>query len=266
MESRISVIIPMYNSRETIVACVESVVVQIYSGCIDIIVIDDGSSDDGLSVLKNAFISLPENRILTILNKENGGVSSARNMGVKAAKSEWIAFLDSDDIWYQDKLAKQLDIIHKNPCISFIGSNRNSEEYPFFGKSKNAIYSLSAKNIIVKWYPQTSTVLLRRDLIFKVGLYNEDRTHGEDCDLWLRIAKYKSLWVINQDLVFTGGGKRSFGSSGLSANLEKMYEGEVLNLNGALSGGLINIFEFFIFRLYFILRYFRRNFIVWIDR
>lgn len=136
MGSKISVVVPMYNSRDTIVPCVQSVVDQTYKDLITIIVVNDGSKDDSLGVLEAAFNNLPENRVLTIINKENGGVSSARNMGIKAAQTEWVAFLDSDDIWFPEKLEKQFEVIAENPDVFFIGCNRNGEVYPFFWKEK----------------------------------------------------------------------------------------------------------------------------------
>lgn len=259
----ISVVIPMYNSRDTIVSCVQSVIDQSYKNLINIIVVNDGSNDDGLAVLEAAFKDLPENRVLTILNKENGGVSSARNMGIKAAQSEWVAFLDSDDIWFPEKLEKQIKKIEQNPDIKFIGTNRNGEIYPFFGKNKKPVFSLNTKEIIIKWYPQTSTAVVRKDLLIKANFYDEGRTHAEDGDLWLRLAGYCDLWVLNQDLVFTGGGKRSFGASGLSANMSKMYQGEVLNVKRALKRNQIGFMFFLAIRFYMLLKYIRRQFIVW---
>jgi glycosyltransferase involved in cell wall biosynthesis len=242
------------------------VIDQTYEDLINIIVVNDGSKDDSLAILEAAFKNLPENRVLKILNKENGGVSSARNMGVKAAHSEWVAFLDSDDIWFSEKLEKQFEVISANPDISFIGCNRNGEVYPFFGKNKQPFFSLNAKEIIIKWYPQTSTAVIKSELLVKVGLYDEVQTHGEDCNLWLRLSECTPLWILNQDLVLTGGGKRSFGSFGLSANMVKMYEGEVYNLKSAFSLRQINLFEFLIFRLFFSLKYLRRLIIVWADK
>lgn len=93
MGSKVPVVIPMYTSRDTIVPCVQSVIDQTYKDLINIIVVNDGSKDDSLAVLEAAFNNLPENRVLTIINKENGGVSSARNMGIKAAQTEWVALL-----------------------------------------------------------------------------------------------------------------------------------------------------------------------------
>ena len=258
----ISVIIPMYNSRDSVVPCIQSVIDQTYTGLITIIVVNDGSSDDSLSVVESNFIDLPPNRCLRVFNKENGGVSSARNLGIKNSRDEWIALLDSDDIWLPEKLDKQLAEIEKNPNIKFIGTNRNGEVYPFFRKKENAVFSLSAKQIIIKWYPHTSTALISKEVLLKTSLYDEARTHAEDGDLWLRLSEITDLWVLNEDLVFTGGGKRSFGHSGLSANMPKMFEGEVLALKSARNRKQINVFSYLLFYFWLTFKYLRRKFIV----
>lgn len=265
MGSKVSVVIPMYNSRDTIVPCVQSVIDQTYKDLITIIVVNDGSKDDSLAVLEAAFKSLPENRVLTIINKENGGVSSARNMGIKAAQTEWVAFLDSDDIWFPEKLEKQFEVIAENPDISFLGCNRNGEVYPFFGKKHKPLFSLNAKEIIIKWYPHTSTALIKTGVLIKAGLYDETRSHAEDGDLWLRLVQMCDLYVLNQDMVVTGAGKRTFGHSGLSANMPKMFNGEMLALSSALARKQVSYLEFLLFKFYLSMKYFRRKLIVWID-
>lgn len=259
---KISVIIPMYNSKETIKSAIESVLNQTYKEPIEIVVVNDGSSDGCEKIVEDIISNNQTNRTIKLINKPNGGVSSARNRGIKEASGDFIALLDSDDIWLPEKLEKQSKEIEKNPNIKFIGTNRNGELYPFFKKSNNPIYSLNAKEIIAKWYPQTSTALINKEVLLKTNLYDEIKTHAEDGDLWLRIAQYCDLYVLNEDLVYTGGGKRSFGESGLSANMPKMYEGEILALKSAKKRKQINLLEYFGFYLWLTLKYYRRILIV----
>ena len=259
---KISVIIPMYNSKDTIKSAIESILNQTYQQSIEIIVVNDGSKDGSEKIVEDIISNNKTNRIIRLINKPNGGVSSARNRGIKEASGEWIALLDSDDIWLSEKLRKQLNEIKKNPNIKFIGTNRNAELYPFFKKSQNHLYTLNAKELLVKMYPQTSTALINKEVLLKTNLYDETRTHAEDGDLWLRIAQFCDLYVLNDDLVYTGGGKRSFGESGLSANMPKMYEGEILALKGAKKRNQLNILEFIGFYLWLTMKYFRRIVIV----
>jgi len=258
----ISVIIPMYNSKNTIKSAIDSIINQTYVEQIEIIVVNDGSKDGCEKIVEEMILDNQTNRTIKLINKENGGVSSARNRGITEASGDWIALLDSDDIWLSEKLQKQLDEIKKNPNIKFIGTNRNAELYPFFKKSQNHLYTLNTKEIIAKWHPHTSTVLINKEILLKTNLYDETRTHAEDGDLWLRIAQFYDLYVLNDDLVYTGGGKRSFGESGLSANMPKMYEGEILALKGAKKRNQLNILEFIGFYLWLTMKYFRRIAIV----
>lgn len=258
----VSVIIPMYDSKNTIIDAIQSVTNQIYKGEMEIIIVNDGSKDGCEKLVYELINNNTTNHIIKLVDKENGGVSSARNRGIREANGEWIAFLDSDDVWLPEKLQKQMDEIHKNKDIKFIGTNRNNEQYPFFGKSKNNLYVLMPNEIIAKWYPHTSTAMIYKQLLLKTNLYNESRTHAEDGDLWLRVAQYANVYVLNENLVYTGGGKRSFGEAGLSANISKMYQGEILAIAGAKQRKQINIFAYIAFYCWITLKYYRRNIII----
>lgn len=257
----VSVIIPMYNSKDTIKSTIESVINQTFKDPMEIVVVNDGSKDGCEKIVEDLILNNQTNRVIKLINKLNGGVSSARNIGIKESTGDWIAFLDSDDIWLSEKLQKQVREIEKDPNIKFIGTNRNSEIYPFFKKSEQDIYQLNAKEILLKWYPHTSTVLIKKDLLFK-NLYDETRTHAEDGDLLLKFSQYSNLHILNENLVYTGGDKRSFGESGLSANMPKMYHGEILALNGAKKRKQINMFEYLGFYCWLTLKYYRRIAIV----
>lgn len=257
-----TVVIPMYNSKDTIKSAIESVLNQTYKEPIEIIIVNDGSKDGCEKIVEKLVLNNKTNRIIKLINKQNGGVSSARNRGVKESRGDWIAFLDSDDIWLPEKLQKQVNEVEKDSNIKCIGTNRNGELYPFFKKAQNYLYTLNAKEIIAKWHPHTSTVLVDKGILLKTNLYDETRTHAEDGDLLLRATQYCNLHVLNENLVYTGGEKRSFGESGLSANMPKMFEGEILALNGAKKRKQINLFEYLCFYLWLTLKYYRRVFIV----
>ncbi len=254
----VSVIIPMYNSEDTIKVAVESIINQTYSNPIEILIINDGSTDCSKKIVEDIILENKSNRSIKLINKNNGGVSSARNCGILESKFDWIALLDSDDKWLPSKLEKQIEIITHKPEIKFIGTNRNGEKYPYFNKLNEILYTLKDKQILLKMYPHTSTALIKKDTLLKVGLYDENRTHVEDGDLWLKIAELNDLYVLNEDLVYTGGGKRAFGVSGLSANMKKMYEGELLALEGTKNRKQINFFEFVFFYIWLTSKYIRR--------
>src|SRR5574344_344305 len=101
---KVSVIIPMYNSKDTIKSAIESVLNQRYKESIEIIVVNDGSKDGCEKIVEKMIINNQTNRTIKLINKPNCGVSSARNRGIKEANGEYIAFLDSDDMWHPQKL------------------------------------------------------------------------------------------------------------------------------------------------------------------
>ena len=252
----------MYNSKRTIISAVESILNQTYQKPIEIVIVNDGSSDGCDKLVEDIIDKNSTNRVIKLINKENGGVSSARNRGVKESSGAWKGFLDSDDIWLPEKLERQMAEIEKNPNIEFIGTNKDDNIYPFYQKSKSKIYTLNVKEVLSKWHPHTSTCLISKDIFLKTGLYDESRTHAEDGDLLLRITKYCDLFVLNENLVYTIGGKRSFGESGLSADILKMYKGEILALKSAMGRNQINIFEFLSFYIWLSVKALRRIIIV----
>ena len=258
----ISTIIPMYNSSDTIVSAIESVLNQTYSEPLEIIVVNDGSTDGCEEIVQKIIDNNKTNRIIKLINKENGGVSTARNCGIKEATGEWIALLDSDDVWFPEKLEKQIEVIEKNPQVKFLGTNVNDEVYPFFGKAKLDLFTLNAMQIILKWYPSTPTILAKKSLFIKAGLFDESRRQGEDCDLWLRCLLFEPVYILNETLVHIGHGKKSFGEKGLSADLKKMHAGEKFIIKGAFKRKQINLPFYLFAHLWLKLKFLRRLLII----
>lgn len=262
MKYMISVIIPMYNAEKTIIASLNSVINQSYKENIEIIVVNDGSKDNGQKVVEQFVINNPTYQI-TLINKENGGVSKARNTGMKLAKGDWIALLDSDDEWLLNKLEKQIEVLDQNPEIDFLGTNRNDEVFnTFLCKKMYLITKISPKLLLVKNFFPTPTVIFKRIILTDIGFFDENQKYAEEGNYFIRIAQKYNSFLLNESLVITGGGKDHFGHSGLSGNLKEMEKGELKNLNDALNLKIINIFEFVILVFYSILKYIRRLVIV----
>ena len=136
----VSVVIPTYNSQNTIRAALESV----YSQSIppdEVLVIDDESSDNTCTIITSNF---PDVRLI---KKQNGGPSSARNLGIKNARFEWIAFLDADDIWSKYKTERQLDEIERNPKAVLIATNWSMSARTLLDTDKTGIPHSEAKKI-----------------------------------------------------------------------------------------------------------------------
>ena len=252
----ISVIIPAFNSEKTIIECVDSVLNQSRVDLVtEILIVDDGSNDSTVELIKGIYQN--ESRVRVIC-KQNGGVSSARNIGIKAAKSEWIALLDSDDVWLQEKLEKQWNWIEKRPDIAFIGTNRNKENIHYGTKEEEGLYSLNLLQVLIKMWPHTSTALIRKDVFECIGYFNENMRYAEDGDMWCRIALKHKLYYIAETLEVAGKNKATFGESGLSANLREMHRGNVRNLEHLKKGGYLNDTVYVSLKFYYYIKYIRR--------
>lgn len=251
----ISVVIPAYNAEDTIIDCLHGVLEQTRADLIEeILIIDDGSKDNTVEVINS---NITDNRV-KVISKENGGVSTARNLGIKTAKAEWIALLDSDDVWKPNKIEKQIEAIKKYPDISFIGANRNAENVKMGKRIEGNLYSLTLRNILVKNWPHTSTALIKKSVFDEVGLFDENMRYAEDGNMWNKIAMRHPLYYIAESLEIAGGNKRVYGEKGLSSNLKGMYEGNIHNLRVLRKQKTIGKIEYYGWRALFDLKYVKR--------
>lgn len=254
----ISVIIPMYNSEDTIKRALDSIKNQTALDKIEeIIIVNDGSKDRSLETVEEYHLNNKELPI-KVIDKKNGGVSTARNTGLRAAKSKYVALLDSDDEWAPTKTEKQLEILENNPEIDFIGCNRNNEDIKILFKKVDKLHKASLKELIITMFPQTSTAIFKRSVIDKVGYYDENQKYAEDGNYWMKICANCNFYVIPDSLVITGGGKPSFGHSGLSGNLKEMQLGTIKNIKDLLNEGYINKFQYTITYAFYYIKYVRR--------
>ena len=192
----VSVIIPTYNSDGYITQAITSVLSQTYSDY-EIIVIDDGSTDD----TRTALISYMDK--ITYLYQDNRGVSAARNLGIRHARAELIAFLDADDVWLPQKLEEQLRFVTQNSHVALVFGDAELFDVagtvmPAYLRQKAIASCLSTDTTILKDafnllleenFIVTSTALVRRWCLQKVGGFDESLRSVEDRDLWLRIAR-----------------------------------------------------------------------------
>lgn len=253
---QLSIIIPCFNSEKTILRSLNSIIAQEISIKYEIIIIDDGSIDN-TSIIVNNFKDKYNNIHIIYQRKENGGVSSARNFGIELSKGEYIALLDSDDIWIDNKINTQLEVLTNNPHIDFLGTNRNNEHHFFINKSKY-IYKMNYILLFSKWWPSTPTVIFKKSILKKVGFYNENLKYAEDAEFYYRVIKYANLYVLNRSFVNTCPEKDTFGDFGLSSNLSEMYKGEIFILKSALLNKDISAIIYIIFYIFITIKYYRR--------
>lgn len=206
-DTGISAVIPVYNRPEFIRRSVESVFRQTTPPT-ELIVVDDGSTDetpDALAALrKTAGGSF---RIIT--HRENRGVSAARNTGIRAAEAEWIALLDSDDVWHPEKLARQMAYHRDHPALRISQCN---EQWIRHGKRVNKrnihrkiggrIFVESLKRCLVS----PSAVVMHRTLFDEIGYFDESLPACEDYDLWLRVLVRYPIGLLDEPMVTRYGG------------------------------------------------------------
>ena len=197
---KISVIIPTYNRAKCIQGAIDSVLNQTRH-VEEIIVVDDGSTDETRSALSGYGDKIK------YLYKENGGVSSARNVGVIAATGNWIAFLDSDDLWEHDKIEKQVALIQKTDsdvCFTahkddFGGNSLDLVPDLAYGETR---YFPDSLDLVFKYnhHPMIQTMLAKKTLLIKLGMFDETLRVAEDTKLIYRIALYTGVSYINEPL------------------------------------------------------------------
>lgn len=198
----VSVVIPCYNAERYIIATIESVLAQQHSG-IEIIVVDDGSSDRSVELVRSRFPAV------RVEQQANQGVAASRNNGIRLATGEWIAFVDADDIWLEGKLDAQLEQLAANPdcrmnyCAWQVWPSDAPAPTPaYLAELGQAEGERSRWDGPSGWiYPEllldcvvwTSTVLAHRSLFDEIGAFDTGLRVGEDYDLWLRISRVTQI-------------------------------------------------------------------------
>jgi glycosyltransferase involved in cell wall biosynthesis len=253
----VSVIIPMYNAQDSIIRCLESVLKQTYQGGMEIIVVNDGSEDQSQQMVtgfaqKHPFYSIQ------LINQKNGGVSKARNAGLRIATGDFIALLDSDDEWFGNKIEIQMIFFKSFTQIDFLGALIHKPTRMIV----NDILLINLKNLIFKNYFQPSTVIFKRKVLDTIGYFEETQKYAEEGNYFMRVANQFNCGLVNKQLVLYDQGKQGFGQSGLSANLLEMEKGELRNLKFAYNNKFISLVKY-VFAVFFsVFKYLRRIIIV----
>jgi glycosyltransferase involved in cell wall biosynthesis len=199
---QISAIIPSYNRLDSLKRAVHSVLDQ---DCAvdELIVVDDGSTDDTANYIRYNF---PQ---IKLIQQTNKGVSAARNAGIRQASYDWIALLDSDDSWHQNKISTIKEQHTELPDINLIHSDeiwiRNHVRVNAMNKHQK-----TGGNLFLRCLPlcviSPSAVVLKRSLIESAGYFDESLPACEDYDLWLKICCLHPVHYIDQPLITKYGG------------------------------------------------------------
>jgi len=203
MEKYISVIIPTYNRQDFLKKAIDSVLAQTYPH-FELIVVDDGSDDDTAGLVAGY------NREIVCIQQENRGPAAARNAGIRAARYEMLAFLDSDDRFAENKLEEQLRVMQENPALlishtqeTWFRNGRVLNQKAKHNKNSGNIFSQSLKLCAVSM----STVMVRGEIFDRFGLFDEEFKCCEDYEFWLRVSAAEDFLLIDQALTLKNGGR-----------------------------------------------------------
>ena len=195
----VTVVLPTFNRAKFILEAINTALNQSYRN-IEVIVVDDGSKDDTEQILKNII----DSRVKYVRHSENKGAAAARNTGIQLASGEFIAFLDSDDIWQRDKLTKQVDKIllsDQSVALIYCGMLKIDESGRVLGEKKPQYRGEIFKHLLYdNCIGSTSVPLLRMDVLKEIGGFDERLKSREDYDLWLRIAKRYKVEYVQESL------------------------------------------------------------------
>ena len=202
---KISVVIPTLNRINTLQRALDSVINQTYKPA-EIIVVDNGSSDGTLKFLREQY---PKIKILT---ENKIGVSSARNKGIKKSINQWIALLDSDDAWHPRKLEiqtsmlnsalKEYNLIHTDEI--WFRNNKHINQMKKHKKQGGYIFERCLSLCCIS----PSSVLFKKNILDKVGLFDESLPVCEDYDMWLKICSSEEVLFAQDKLTYKYGGHK----------------------------------------------------------
>ncbi len=201
----ISIVIPLYNKEKSIYATLQSVCSQTYTD-FEVIIVDDGSTDESAATAA----SYRDSRI-RIICKENGGVCSARNRGIQEAKGEYIALLDGDDQWDKMYLEEQVKMIHDFPDAAMWGINFAELNNGKLIRKLETGLPDGYRGYVENYFEMkgrvsdlfcSSSVVIRKEIFGKVGMFDERIKYAEDTDMWWRIIATNKVAFYDRYMVF----------------------------------------------------------------
>ncbi|HBE17483.1 MAG TPA: glycosyl transferase family A [Cyanobacteria bacterium UBA11149] len=197
----VSIIIPAFNSENTVKETIESVLNQTWTDW-EIILVNDGSQDSTLEIVNN----INDNR-LKIFTYSNGGANASRNRGLSHASGEFVSFLDADDLWTPDKLESQFKALQENPeaAVAYSWTNSIDETGNFLrrGSYITANGDIYTKLLLIDFIESGSNPLIRRAALANVGDFDESLAAAQDWDMWLRLAaQYHFVAVSSVQILY----------------------------------------------------------------
>jgi len=257
----VSVLIPTYNSEKTIARAISSVLAQTLRP-IEVIVVDDGSTDGTVSIVKSLCSYLKPGILKLIELGSNCGVYHARNVGWDAATGEFLALLDSDDSWHPRKLEIQTEYMvkhdelaltaHRGICLS------ENDQPPTLPKDCN-VAVMTPWKLMFTYQFWTPSVMLRTDLPFR---FDPQKRYCADRLLWIQLL-FNEYKAVRLELPLTYLYKAPYGEAGLSSHLWETEKSELDNFTQLRQMGFLNRPQEITLKTWALLKYVRR---VWVSR
>ncbi len=200
-EPKVSIIIPAYNAADYLADAIDSALAQTYKN-IEILVINDGSKDDGATEK----VALSYGDKIRYFKKENGGVSTALNLGIEKMEGDYFSWLSHDDIYLPQKIEKQVSLIEtEKDIILCSGSLMDSEKKPIPHRTKTVEKALNGRELFGEFLHGYALnglgFLIPRKVFEKVGMFDETMRYLQDLDLWLRMMWYDFRFVCHKDML-----------------------------------------------------------------
>lgn len=202
MTTKVSIVMCVYNGEKHLSKAIESILSQTFSD-FEFITVDDGSTDSTPEIL--AKFSVEDSRITVIRNDRNLGLERSLNVGLSAAKSQYFARQDADDISFPDRLARQVEFLDSYPTIGaictavkYIDEQGNETGQDCLPEDHASLQAL----LLFNNFMHHSTLMTRRDLIQALGGYDETKQYAEDYDLWWRLSKLSKLSSLSVPLLY----------------------------------------------------------------
>jgi glycosyltransferase involved in cell wall biosynthesis len=194
----VAVVVPTYNAADYIARAMDSVLEQTHTD-LSLFVIDDGSTDETTGILQSYADRVVYSR------REHTGQAAARNRGIRMSDSPYIAFLDADDYWLPGKLERQIAVLKQNPDVGLVCTdcatiNEGNIASSHFGGVKVPRTGKLFERLVRDCFIFTPTVMVRRQCLQDVGLFNESLVVSEDFNLWLRVASRWKIAMIPETL------------------------------------------------------------------
>ena len=195
---KVSIVIPVYNGSDYLGEAIDSALAQTYQN-IEVIVVNDGSTDGG----KTEEIAKSFGSRIRYFYKENGGVSTALNFGIKRMTGEFFAWLSHDDVYFPNKIERQIDFIRSNPEAKLVTSNfvfidKNNNEIGEYVNSTLPVLK-SGRDALTVW-TYGCCILIHKDCFNKAGLWNEANRTTQDDEMWLRLVKHYPIYFMQDKL------------------------------------------------------------------